>query len=118
MPLYCSTIRKLCKNIKHVKFLHYQQIEDGKIREIIKNEMILYKKIDSHAKTILKMSPMLFQVREAEAAIYRNVPELKPALIKLNNHKLNRGLMLLTLCSWLCVFACAYGYVRALKIGK
>jgi len=23
MPLYCSTIRKLCKNIKHVKFLHY-----------------------------------------------------------------------------------------------
>ncbi len=92
-----------------------KQIEDEKIREIIKNEMILYKKIDSHANTILKMSPMLFQVREAEAAIYRNVPELKPALIKLNNHKLNTGLMVLTLCSWLCVFACGYGYVRALK---
>ncbi|MEN9430805.1 MAG: hypothetical protein RJA86_1664, partial [Pseudomonadota bacterium] len=94
-----------------------KQIEDEKIREIIKNEMILYKKIDSHANTILKMSPMLFQVREAEAAIYRNVPELKAPLAKLNHHKLNTGLLGLTLCSWLCVFACGYGYVRALKTG-
>ena len=95
-----------------------KKIEDVKAREIIKNEMVFCEKMKSHANTILKMSPMLFQVREAEAAIYRNVPELKPALIKLNNHKLNTGLMVLTLCSWLCVFACGYGYLRALKTGK
>ena len=95
-----------------------KKIEDVKAREIIKNEMVFCEKMKSHANAILKMSPMLFQVREAEAAIYRNVPELKPALIKLNNHKLNTGLMVLTLCSWLCVFVCGYGYVRALKTGK
>lgn len=92
-----------------------KKIEDVKAREVIENQMILYKKIDSHANTILKMSPMLFQVREAQSSIYRDSPELKSALTKLNNHNLNTGLMVLTLCGWLCVFACVYGYVRALK---
>jgi twitching motility protein PilJ len=92
-----------------------KKIEDVKAREVIENQMILYKKIDSHANTILKMSPILFQVREAQSAIFRDAPELKSSLTKLNNHQLNTGLMVLTLCGWLCVFACVYGYVRALK---
>jgi hypothetical protein len=92
-----------------------KKIEDVNIREMIKNEMVLYEKLEIQSNAIFQMSPDLFLIREANSGIYRDVPELKSALIKLNNHKLNTSLMVLTLCSWLCVFACGYGYVRALK---
>ena len=95
--------------------LGIKKIEDVKARKIIENQMILYEKIASDAKTILQASPDVFQFREYQSAIFRDSPELKSTLAKLNNHKLNTGLILLTLCSWLCVFACSYGYIRALK---
>ena len=92
-----------------------EKIDNVKAREIIEKQMTLYKKIHSHAHTILQMTPEIFQVREAQATISRDMQDLKAPLAKLNHHKLNTGLLGLTLCSWLCVFACGYGYLRALK---
>jgi hypothetical protein len=92
-----------------------KKIEDVKARELIEHEIILCKKIYMLMDYFNSTMTEVFQFREYHSSIYRDVPELKPALTKLNNHKLNTGLMLLTLCSWLCVFACGYGYVRALQ---
>lgn len=61
------------------------------------------------------MTPEIFQVREAEGAIYRKLPELKSTLVKLNNHQLNTGLIVFVACIWLAFFACAFGFLRALN---
>jgi hypothetical protein len=95
--------------------LGIEKIKYTKAREIIEKQITLYEKIHSHVNTIRQMTSEIFQVREAQAAIYRDSPELKSSLTKLNNHQLNKGLMVLVVCVWLAFFACMFGYIRALQ---
>ena len=61
------------------------------------------------------MTPEIFQVREAQVAIYRDNLELKSTLVKLNNHQLNKALIGFVVCVWLAFFACVFGFLRALN---
>lgn len=95
--------------------LGIEKIDNTKVREIIEKQIILYKKIHSRANTILQMTPEIFQVREAQVAIYRDNLELKSALAKLNSYQLNKALIGFVVCVWLAFFACVFGFLRALN---
>lgn len=90
------------------------KIKHIKVREIIEKQITLYEKIHSHVNTIRLMTPEIFQVRETQVAISRDSPQLKSALSKLNNHQLNKGLIVFVVCIWLVFFACMFGFLRAL----
>ena len=90
------------------------KIEDKNARGLIEQEMGLYQKVYISISTFYSLSPEVFVVREADAAIYRDSPELKSALSKLNYHQLNKGLIVFVICIWLVFFACMFGFLRAL----
>lgn len=57
-------------------------------------------------------------VKEAALAIRDKNLELNAELTRLYNQQIIKELMIMTLYSWLCVFFCGVGYVRAIKAEK
>lgn len=55
-------------------------------------------------------------VQEAVLAIHDKNLELNAELTRLYNQQIIKELMIMTLYSWLCVFFCGYGYMRAIKV--
>lgn len=93
-----------------------KKIEDEKVQEIIKQEKIIFEKTSIlHEQLYFEGRYKLSQVKELQSAIYRDSPELKSTLAKLNNHQLNKGLIVFVACIWLAFFACVFGFLRALN---